>query len=100
LNVQVRPPPRIIYKLDVLSGEIVGYPSCGEGVDFLGSDPNVPKRPANQHPFLGGTVENPRYVMPQPIPPEKIGKGIDFFEETTRPAPGSDKFRRDQAIFG
>ena len=100
MNIQVRPIPRIIYKLDVLSGQIVGYPSCGPGVDFLGSDPNVPKRPAAQHPFLAGTIDNPRYIMPAPIPPEKIGQGINFFEGTSSPKPASDVHRRDQAVFG
>ncbi len=100
MNVNVRKIPAVIYRLDNFTGELVAYPSTGPGVDFLGSDPNVPKRPAAQHPFLAGTIDNPRYVLPAPIPPDKIGQGINFFEGTSSPKPASDVHRRDQAIFG
>ena len=94
MNVQPRPIPRVIYKLDVLSGQIVGYPSCGEGVDFLGSDPNHLKKPSVPY-FLGGTPEKPVYTLPAPVPISKIGKGIQFVGSDSAEPPVDKRLAKD-----
>ena len=67
-----------------------------EGITSKGSHGNAAPKPAPFGYFGTGLG----HVDGTPIDPAKIGKGIDFFEGTSRPVPGSDKHKRDQAMFG
>src|SRR5713101_2135305 len=93
------PPKGYRYRPNPITAKPELVAVVGKGVDFF-SDGKSHPAPATQHPCLMGTVDKPRYVLPAPIPPEKIGKGVNFLEGTSTPKPGSDKFKRDQAIFG
>ena len=68
-----------------------------EGITSQGSRGNAERKPNYQ---LGAGLG---HTIPKPIDPAKIGNGIDFFESTSRPVPGSDVYsvkKRDKGVFG
>ena len=83
-------------------------PLYGEGVNWLDPKDSVSRpKPAVPHPTLLGTIDNPRYIAPAPIRPEKIGPSVrsveGLQEPSSKPAPGSDAYsvkKRDQGLFG
>ncbi len=97
------PPVGYRYHHDFWTGRKELISVIGEGVNFLDPKDDVSR------PKPAPLAISPIYVMPQPIPPEKIGKvalsveGLASDDSTSRPLPGSDKYdvrKRDQGIFG
>ena len=89
------PPPGYRLARNFFTNKLEILPLFGEGVNF-GLGYNSAPKPAPFGYFGTGLG----HVDVTPIDPAKIGKGIDFFADTSRPVPGSDKSKRDLGVFG
>lgn len=94
------PPPGYRYRPHFLTGKPELVALYGKGVDFFadGNEKKVP-RGVNMAAINNyGTPGSPIYYQG---PVQESGQGIDFLKgDTSAPRPGSDKNKRDEAMFG
>ncbi|HWY28403.1 MAG TPA: hypothetical protein VNW25_03995 [Candidatus Sulfotelmatobacter sp.] len=82
------PPPGYRYRPNPLTAKPELYSVVGGGIDWF-SDGNEVKKPNY------GSL-NRVYLTPAAIPPEKIGKGVDFFEPNEDKAALAEKAKERQ----